>query len=116
MIVDDNPQIRDVIRGILKFTGAEFHECSSGEEAVAACNVWKPHWILMDIKMKELDGLSATRLIKHSLPEANVIIVTNYSDSDLREEAMKAGADGFVLKEHLTELRTLLNTHTHNNT
>jgi NarL family two-component system response regulator LiaR len=62
----------------------------------------------MDIVMKEIDGLEATSLIKTSWPEARIVIVTSYDDSDLKKAARSAGAYEYVLKENLLELRRVL--------
>jgi DNA-binding NarL/FixJ family response regulator len=52
--------------------------------------------------------ITATKLIKDQYPEAKIIIVTNFDETDLRESALQAGACGYVLKENLFELRRLL--------
>ena len=62
----------------------------------------------MDIQMRTLDGISATREIKLAFPDARIVIVTEYNDADWREEARRAGACAYVLKEHLTEVRRIL--------
>ena len=110
MIVDDNAQMRTVIKKFLEHADIadQFYECSSGEEAIQACTSLPLNWILMDIKMKEMDGLSATREIKRISPTTNVIIVTNFNDPDLREEAKQAGAFGYVLKENLKDIKLFI--------
>jgi DNA-binding NarL/FixJ family response regulator len=62
----------------------------------------------MDIAMKDLDGISATRQIKAAYPDAKIIIVTGYDEAELRQAAREAGACGYVLKENLIELRQRL--------
>ena len=62
----------------------------------------------MDIEMGEVNGLTATRKIKRDYPDARIIIVTNYDDMRLRETATSVGACGYLLKENLHELGTLL--------
>ena len=108
MIVDDNPQMRSMIKSVLTKTAHSFHECSDGGEAVKAFPLFRPDWTLMDIKMKEIDGLLATEAIKHSFPDAKVIIVTQYDDPDLRAKAKRAGAVAYVLKENLMELQGII--------
>jgi len=66
--------------------------------------------VLMDIEMNGLDGITATRRIKAAHPAAKIIIVTNYDDPALREAARNAGACGYVLKENLFEVSSLLKT------
>jgi len=62
----------------------------------------------MDIAMQRGDGLAATAAILAVDPAARVVIVTNYADAGLREAATRAGACGYLLKEHLTDLPAVL--------
>ena len=62
----------------------------------------------MDIEMKTLDGISATRQIKRTFPDARIVMVTEYDNDDWREEARRAGACEYVLKENLFALRRIL--------
>jgi len=68
----------------------------------------KPDWVLMDIRMGAMDGIAATREVTSAFPNARVIIVTNYNDSFLRAEAEEAGAVGYVLKDDLSALHSLI--------
>ena len=108
LIVEDNSSIRRLIRSIVENLAEEVHECEDGAEAFAAYIAHRPDFVLMDIAMKVVDGITATRLIKAADASAMIIIVTNYDDADLREAASIAGAWGYVLKENLLELRRLL--------
>lgn len=111
LIVDDNPRMRRMIRKVVAGAAEEVFECGDGREAPAAYARHRPDWVLMDIRMAEVDGISATRQIKAGDPEARVVIVTDYDDSDLREAARAAGACGYVVKENLLDLRRLLVNH-----
>ncbi len=62
----------------------------------------------MDIKMQEMDGLAATRQIIANYPQARVVIVTNYDDSDMREAAHDAGACAYVVKDNLLAVRQII--------
>lgn len=86
----------------------EINEIDDGAKAFAAYKSFVPDWVLMDIKMKHMNGVAATAEIKAAFPEANILIVTNYNDDRLRETAARAGACGYVLKENLLDLRGLL--------
>ncbi|MFN7928123.1 MAG: response regulator transcription factor [Blastocatellia bacterium] len=108
LIVDDNPNIRRVLKSIVGTVAEEVYECNDGSEAVIAYDLHHPSFVLMDIAMKQLDGIAATRQILRADPQAKVIIVTNYDEADLREAAQEAGASGYVLKENLFEVRRLL--------
>lgn len=108
LIVEDNPSVRRVIRSIVATVADEIYECEDGADALQAYVAHKPDWVLMDIAMKNVSGITATKLIKDQYPEAKIIIVTNFDDADLRESARQAGACGYVLKENLFEVRRLL--------
>jgi len=84
------------------------HECADGSEAPAAYAEQRPDWVLMDIMMEKMDGLTATRQIKATYPEARIMILTGYDDNDLRAEAKSVGACEYITKENLHELRRIL--------
>jgi DNA-binding NarL/FixJ family response regulator len=108
LIVEDSPSVRRVIRSIVAMLADEIYECEDGADALSAYVAHKPEWTLMDIAMKNTDGITATKLIKDQYPDAKIIIVTDFDEADLRESALQAGACGYVLKENLLELRRLL--------
>lgn len=108
LVVDDNEKMRRMIRNIVKDLAGEIFECGDGAEALAAYEQHQPDWTLMDVRMKGINGIEATRRIKARWPEARIVIVTNYDSPDLREEAAKAGAEGYILKENLFEVRRFL--------
>lgn len=104
LIVENNSSIRRVIRRVVSRVAERIYECEDGADAQAAYLQHQSDFVLMDISMKGVDGLTATRQIRKADPKAKVIIVTNYDEGDLREEASRAGACGYVLKENLLEL------------
>ena len=71
----------------------------NGEEAIALCRKEEPDVILMDISMPKMDGISATREIKALLPRAAVIILTGHEEDEHVFEGIKAGAQGYLLKD-----------------
>jgi two-component system response regulator DegU len=89
----------------------ELVERDDGADAVAAYDQYMPDWVLMDIKLRTVDGLTATRRIVARHPQARIIIVTNYDSPGFKDEARFAGACGYVLKNHLVELRNIIETH-----
>jgi len=97
-----------MIRRFLDDLGAEINETDDGESALDAYRVFQPDWVLMDLHMKHTNGIVATERIKAAYPQANIVIVTNYDDDRLRERATAAGARGYVLKENLLALRSML--------
>ena len=108
LIVEDNEQMRRAVKSIIGDLAEELYECGDGREALSAYAEHLPEWVLMDIKMVEVDGLAATRQIKAAFPEAKVMILTNDDDADLRAAAREAGACAYVSKEDLLEVRRIL--------
>ena len=74
-------------------------EAATGREAVDLTRKLEPDLVLMDIRMPDLDGLAATRVIKEELPRTSILIVTLSEDPDYLMEALRVGAAGFVLKD-----------------
>src|ERR671932_2965097 len=74
-------------------------EAANGREAIALCSRLRPDLILMDVRMPEMDGLSATREIKQKYPTTSVLMVTMHEDPDYLLESLRAGAAGYILKD-----------------
>lgn len=110
LIVDDNAAVRRLIASVVLPFAREVHECVDGAEALSAYQAQGPDFVLMDIQMSGLDGIQATRQIKAADPAAKVVIVTDYDDNALREEARRSGACGYALKDNLLDLIPLLET------
>ena len=108
LIVDDNAGVRRLIRSIVLPLADDVRECADGAEALAGYMLQHPDVVLMDIEMKEVDGIEATRQITAADREAKVLIVTDYDDDELRQASVRAGACGYVLKQNLTDLVRLL--------
>lgn len=108
IIVDNDPVMRQVIRGIVTRPDDEVVECTDGDEVLKAYDAFHADWILMDIQMDRMDGLKATRALKDSFPDARVAILTQYRDIEYREEARSAGAEQYLLKDDLPAVRDAL--------
>jgi len=111
LIIEDNPQMRQMIREVVADLAEEVTECADGQEAVAAYQAQQlsgEDRVLMDLQMPGVGGLEATRRIRAAFPDAQVIIVTQYDDQHWRTAAKEAGACGYLLKENLLELREML--------
>src|SRR5207237_272478 len=74
-------------------------EAGDGHEALARAQELLPDVILMDIKMGDWDGVTATRRVRNSVPSSRVIVLTNYDEDDLVFSSIRAGASGYLLKE-----------------
>lgn len=101
LIVDDHAHAREAIREQL----SEYEdfmiigEATSGEEAIFLADELAPDLILMDINMPGLDGLKTTKLIKEKHPNIIIVILTVSEDSTHLFEALKQGAQGFLIKK-----------------
>jgi DNA-binding NarL/FixJ family response regulator len=100
LIADDHALFRDGLRSLLRSEGHDIvAEAKNGREAVQLAHQHKPDIVLMDVSMPEVDGLTATRTIVAELPEVKVIIVTA-SDEDINLfEAIRSGAQGYLMKD-----------------
>ena len=105
MIVDDNAEVRKLIRTVLADLAGEFVECADGEQAVAAYDQHRPDWTVMDVMMDRMDGLTATQLITSRFPNSHIIIITQHDNPKLRARASEVGATRFLIKDNLLELR-----------
>ena len=108
LIVENDPGMRRLVAAVLAPLSPEIIECDDGADALATYRAQSPDVVLMDIAMPGLDGISATAVLTAAHPGARVVMVTNYDDVDLREAAAAAGACGYVLKEDLRPLLSLL--------
>ncbi len=104
LLVDDHPLFRDGVRSLLEARGVEVvGEAGDGQEALEAALRSRPDVILMDISMPRMDGLEATRLIKVRLPGVKIVILTVSDEDRLLFEAIKSGAQGYLLKNLQTD-------------
>lgn len=108
MIVDDNAGMREMIRDIVCRTSDEVVECSDGGTAVTEFGRFRPDTVLMDIEMKGMDGFTAAGHITNIDPAARIIFVTSHNTSAFRTKAKLLHVTGFVCKDRLSDLLTLL--------
>jgi two-component system response regulator DesR len=112
LLVEDNAKVRELTKSMFSGMEAEFAECSDGRGATEAYREHQPDWVLMDIQMPEVDGLTATQQLTRAFPQARVLIVTQFEGQHLRAAARRAGARGYVLKENLLLARELIEAET----
>jgi DNA-binding NarL/FixJ family response regulator len=101
LLVDDQQLVREGLRRILHADeGFEIvGECSDGDEVVDAVARVRPDLIVMDIRMKRVDGVEATRKVR-ALPDAPpILVLTTFDDDEVLAGALRAGASGFQLKD-----------------
>ena len=108
MIVDDNSEMRALIRRMLGDLAEEIQECGDGQSALAHYEEQGPDWSVVDVGMPGIDGLAVTSRIKSRHPEAQIVIITESSNAQMKAVAFQNGATAFVPKENLLELRTVI--------
>jgi DNA-binding NarL/FixJ family response regulator len=101
LLVDDQTIIRDGLRALLEMREdiKIIGEASNGREAHEQALTLKPDVVLMDIRMPEMDGVEATKLIKRDLPMTIIIVLTTFDDDEYIINAMTYGASGYLLKD-----------------
>ncbi len=99
LLADDHALFRDGIRSLLEARGVEVvGEAENGRQAVELSMRLRPDIVLMDLSMPELGGLAATRLISADAPDVKVVVLTASEDDADLFEAIKSGAQGYLLK------------------
>ena len=101
VLADDHAMVRSGLQQLLAGdTEVEVVGVArDGAEAVALVTEHRPDVVLMDLQMPEVDGVTATRLVREEQPEAQVVILTSFSDRDRIVAALDAGAVGYLLKD-----------------
>ncbi len=104
LLADDHPLFRDGLASLLRARGMTvIGEANNGTQALELARATKPDLILMDVNMPEMDGLEATRRIKAELPETKIVILTVSDEDENLFQAIKFGAEGYLLKSLQSE-------------
>ena len=103
LVVDDEPQIRRVMRSTLSAQGYVITEAKTGEEALESVRKQRPDLVLLDVGMPLLNGLDAGRELIRLIPRIKLIFLTMNPDSELAGEALRIGALGYLLKNSRQE-------------
>jgi len=108
MIVDDNELMRkEIFKSVAQQTDTVL-ECDDGETALSNCVDFKPDWILMDIRMKGMNGITAAKRIKEIIPDINIAFVTGYDNYSYRQEAKSLSIEHYFIKTNLLDIRKVL--------
>ena len=101
LIVDDEPLIRRGIKKLVNLSAigiSKIFEAESAEDAIVIAETEKPHIIVMDINMPNMDGLTASSAIKEKNPDIFIIILTGYDYFEYAQTAIRAKVDDYILK------------------
>jgi DNA-binding NarL/FixJ family response regulator len=101
LIADDHALILGGIRALLtEIDGVTIvAEAANGRDAVAMAKAERPNLVIMDISMKELNGIEATAQIKAALPATKVLVLSMHTTEDFVRRALTAGASGYLVKD-----------------
>lgn len=105
IVVDDQELVRSGLRRILRRRdGMEIvAECADGSEVVAALEATPADVVVMDLRMRQVDGIAATRLVRAFPSAPPVLVLTTFDEDELVSGALRAGAAGFILKDSPAE-------------
>lgn len=101
LLVDDHELFRDGLAGLINAQPdmVVIGQASDGLEALTLARDLQPDLVVMDINMPICDGLEATRLLRTELPDARIVMLTVHDEDEQLFEAVKAGANGYILKD-----------------
>jgi DNA-binding NarL/FixJ family response regulator len=105
LLVDDQELVRSGLRRILRRKDGFVivAECADGAEVPGAVAEHNPDVVVMDIRMKRVDGIQATRALRSREDPPPVLVLTTFDDDELLSGALRAGAEGFILKDSPAE-------------
>lgn len=101
LIVDDHSMVRTGLATFIR-TKADLEllgEARDGQQALRLCEELAPDVILMDLIMPRMDGVTATRAIRERWPQVQIIALTSFKDKEMVQDALRAGAIGYLLKD-----------------
>jgi DNA-binding NarL/FixJ family response regulator len=106
LLVDDQSWVREGLKMRLALE-SDFRvvgEAGNGVEALQAVQTLAPDVVVMDVEMPQMDGISATKLLRVVTPQTGVVMLSIHGDADTRARALEAGVDAFVEKQEPDEI------------
>src|SRR5687767_4681201 len=104
LVVDDEPDAAEALTLLLKPRGFDVRVAGTGDEARAEVMAWRPHLVLLDLMLPDVNGLDLLRDFRAAAPDTQVVMVTGYGSVPKVIEAMNGGAFGFIEKPIDAEL------------
>jgi len=98
LVVDDEAEVCEALKEYLTSKQFTVETATDGEDAISKLDDFQPDCILLDIRMPYLNGKEALTMIKHRLPEVEIIMVTGVANVNTVEECMQNGAAGYITK------------------
>lgn len=98
LIVDDNEQIRELLKDFFQTIGHEVMTAGDGKEALEKFKAYEPDCIISDLKMPDMDGLELLRQIRAQGKKTTFLMITGYPTIETAVEAMKQGAYDYITK------------------
>ncbi len=98
LVVDDEPDSVELLQEFLTGKGYEIVTASNGEEALRKVKEERPHLVLLDVRMPDMNGLDVLRKVREFDQEVGVIMVTAVSEEDTGRQALKLGAFDYIVK------------------
>lgn len=101
IIVDDDSLVAGALKTILEIN-EDINVAATGSDGLEACELYRkyqPDILLMDIRMKNMSGLEAATVVLQEFPQANILLLTTFSDDEYIIKALRLGARGYLLKQ-----------------
>ncbi len=113
LIADDHAIVRTGLRALIhsEATMELVGEATGGYEAIDMVEKMRPNVLVLDLSMPDLDGISVTKKIRQQIPDLRILILTIHEDEALLRAALRAGAEGYILK-HAAEAELISAIHT----
>jgi DNA-binding NarL/FixJ family response regulator len=102
LVVDDHPVVRHGLRTLLggRPEWEVIDEAEDGVQAVDKAGLLRPDIVVLDVGMPKMNGLEACRIIRKTVPECEILFVTQHDSPQMMREALNAGARGYVVKSN----------------
>jgi CheY-like chemotaxis protein len=98
LVIDDELDLRLLVRVMLERGGHNVIEASTGEEGLALLEQRKPDLLILDLRLADIDGVEVLRKIKAGKDPVQVVVLTAHSSGDAKQAAEEAGCDGYLSK------------------